>query len=138
MGLVYHRKAADDGDSSSFLKAQELYALSLFLLEEAALHKSYVSQFNLLLIALLNQLGYIASHFRQTLQAQQYLDQLNAVFIMTEMAGNVLTYEVACHTPLIAVPTFCAYRLLTRDEYLFFYMSILFGRCLMPQLAPAA
>jgi len=115
IAFVHHRIGVKEGSSKAFAKAHEIYSMSLFLLEETALMGMYSSQFNLLLLALFNQLGHIESHFFNTVQTVRYREQMLAIFIVTDCT-----------------------RLLSKEDYIFFYMSLLFSINRWPALAPAA
>ena len=115
IGLVHHRKAIIEGCQISFERAKELYLMSLRLLEENVTWGVYSSQFNLLLLALFNNLGHIHSHFYNIPETARCREQMLITFLWTDCT-----------------------RLLTKEEYIFFYMNLLLTAEAWPSLAPAA
>jgi hypothetical protein len=73
------------------------------------------SESNLLQLALYNNIGFISSHFFEENDS-------------TVCAGRLLATFVGADTP----------RLLSKDEYVFYYMNLLFLLYRSPIVAPAA
>lgn len=114
-GLVFHRLAMQNGSSASFQKALELYQLSMIILESNAKNGFYVSELDILMLALTNNMGHCHSHFHHMEDAWLCLQRMCKVF-------------------LLSVSTV----LFSQEEYEFFYRVILLGAHRTPVLAPAA
>jgi tetratricopeptide (TPR) repeat protein len=70
MGLAYHGKAVRSGSSSEFHQALKFYQMSLHVLQDnPALH--YQDMLHILCLALLNNMGYIHSHFYEWSEMKQ-------------------------------------------------------------------
>jgi tetratricopeptide (TPR) repeat protein len=115
IGLIYHRTAIRYDSTGGLLQALDFYSASLFLLERHASAGLLKSQCNVLLLALYNNIGQIHSHFYNEAQTLFCRDQLISVFLQTDYT-----------------------RFLTKEEFIFFDMNILFAVRRWPILAPAA
>jgi hypothetical protein len=113
IGLIYHREAIRYDRAEMFSEALDLYTTSLHLLGGNA--SCSIPSCNLLLLGLFNNIGHIHSHFNNEVQTLYCRDQLTAVFLSTDCT-----------------------RLLTKDEFVFFYMNVLFAVRRFPIIAPAA
>jgi lipoprotein signal peptidase len=114
-GLVFHLLALQTGSTSIFLKALELYKLSMIILEDNAKNGFYVSELDILILALTNNMGHCHSHFNNLDDVSMCLQRICKVF-------------------LLSVSTV----LLSDDEYVFFYRVTLTSPHRTPVLAPAA
>jgi hypothetical protein len=114
-GLVFHLLALQTGSTSVFLKALELYKLSMIILEDNAKNGFYVSELDILMLALTNNMGHCHSHFHNLDDVSMCLERMSKVF-------------------LLSVSTV----LLSDDEYAFFYRVTLMSPHRTPVLAPAA
>jgi hypothetical protein len=115
IGLIYHRTAVRYDKTGGLLQALDFYSTSLFLLRRhtnAGLLKSHC---NVLLLALYNNIGHIHSHFFNEAQTLLCRDKLISVFLETDYT-----------------------RFLTKEEFIFFDMNIIFAVRRWPILAPAA
>jgi hypothetical protein len=115
IGLIHHRTAVRYDKTGGLLQALDFYSASLFLLGRHASAGLLKSQCNVLLLALYNNIGQIQSHFFNEAQTLFCRDQLISVFLQTDYT------------------TF-----LTKEEFIFFDMNILFAVRRWPILAPAA
>jgi hypothetical protein len=115
IGLIYHRTAVQYNKTGGLLLALDFYSTSLFLLGRHANAGLLKSQSNVLLLALYNNIGQIHSHFFNEAQTLFCRDQLISVFLKTDYT-----------------------RFLTKEEFIFFDMNILFAVRRWPILAPAA
>jgi hypothetical protein len=115
IGLIYHRRAIRSGKTVGLSQALDLYSASLFLLGRHASAGLLKHQCNVLLLALYNNVGQIHSHFFNEAQTLFCIDQLISVFLETD-------YTL----------------FLTKEEFIFFDMNILFAVRRWPILAPAA
>ena len=115
IALILHRRACRSGISLQYQRALEYYETASRLLEGNALVGVYITELDILLLAIANNLGHIHSHFSNLPQARYCLDRMVAVFFLSECKA-----------------------LMTKDEYVFFYINILLfvNRC--PLLAGAA
>ena len=116
IGLIYHRTAIRYDSTGGLLQALDFYSASLFLLgRHHACAGLLKSQCNVLLLALYNNIGQIHSHFYNEAQTLFCRDHLISVFLQTDFT-----------------------RFLTKEEFIFFDMNILFAVRRWPILAPAA
>jgi hypothetical protein len=115
IGLIYHRTAVRYDKTGGLLQALDFYSTSLFLLGRHANAGLLKSQCNVLLLALYNNIGHIHSHFFNEAQTLFCRDQLISVFLETDYT-----------------------RFLTKEEFIFFDMNIIFAMRRWPILAPAA
>lgn len=115
IGLIYHRTAVRCDNTGGLLRALDFYSASLFLLGRHTTAGLLKSQCNVLLLALYNNIGQIHSHFFNEPQTLYCRDRLISVFLETD-----------CTT------------FLTKEEFIFFDMNILFAMRRWPILAPAA
>jgi hypothetical protein len=115
IGLIYHRTAVRYEKTCGFLLALDFYSASLFLLGRYANTGLLKYQCQVLLLALYNNIGQIHSHFFNEAQTLFCRDKLISVFLETDYT------------------TF-----LTKEEFIFFDMNILFAVRRWPILAPAA
>jgi tetratricopeptide (TPR) repeat protein len=116
MGLTFCRKALESVSSrDAYRRANGFFQLSLRILEENLIFGLYSADCSLLLLALYNNLGFISSHF--------FEDKDSMV-----CAGRLLATFVCADTP----------QLLSKDEYVFYYMNLLFLLNRSPIVAPAA
>jgi hypothetical protein len=115
VGLIYHRTAIRHAKTQGLSEALAFYTASLFLLGRSASDGLLKFECNVLLLAIYNNLGQIHSHFFNEAQTLFCRDQLISVFMSTDY-------------------TSC----LTKEEFIFFYMNILFSVRRWPILAPAA
>jgi len=129
MGLVEQKRAlSDPRNDGAWARALELYGASLFAVEDGCripdvpplgiatvVPASTSPDFSLLQLALFNNMGFIHSHFlneRETLAC----------------AGHLLS----------AFASVDCSRLLSKDEYVFYYMNLLLLLNRNPKFAPAA
>jgi hypothetical protein len=116
MGLVFCRKALESVNSKdAFRRANGFYQLSLRILEENLIFGFYSADCSLLLLALYNNIGFISSHFFEDKDSMVCAGRLLATFVCTD-------------TP----------QLLSKEEYVFYYMNLLFLLNRSPIVAPAA
>jgi hypothetical protein len=115
IGLIYHRTAVRYGNTGGLAQALDLYSASLFLLGKNASAGLLKYQCNVLLLALYNNIGQIHSHFFNEAQTLFCRDRLISVFLATDYT-----------------------RFLTKEEFIFFDMNILFAVRRWPIIAPAA
>lgn len=114
IGLVYHRAAIRTDRTDVYSEALGLYTSALYLLGKNDTC-GLSSECNLLLLGLFNNIGHIHSHFYNSVQTLYCRDNLTSVFLSTNCS-----------------------KLLTKEEFIFFYMNILFAVRRFPMLAPAA
>jgi hypothetical protein len=114
-GLTYHRRAVSDGSTSMFVKALELYQMSKIFLENNANSGFYLIELDILLLALANNMGHCHSHFCNMTETRMCLEHMLTIFFRSESTV-----------------------LLTKDEYVFFYINILLGVGRKPIFAAAA
>lgn len=114
-GLAFHRLALRDGCTATFRKALDLYEMSKIVLENNVVNGYYMTELDVVLLALANNMGHCHSHFNNMLEARICLERLLTIFFISDSSF-----------------------LLTRDEYVFFYMNILLGESRSPILAAAA
>ena len=114
-GLVFHRLALQDGSTATFLKALELYQMSKIVIENNAKNGYYMTELDVVLLALANNMGHCHSHFSNMEEVRICLERLLTIFFLSESSV-----------------------LLTRDEYVFFYINILLAESRTPILAAAA
>jgi tetratricopeptide (TPR) repeat protein len=114
-GLAFHRLAAQNGSTPTFLKALEMYQMSQDLLESNTEYGLYASELDILRLALANNMGHCYSHFNNVDETRNCLERLLALFLFS--ASTIL---------------------LTKEEYDFYHISILFGVCQKPIFSPAA
>jgi tetratricopeptide (TPR) repeat protein len=115
MAMLYHREAITEGSHEKFEQAREKYLLALRLLEENVVWGIYSCQFNMLLLAIYNNLGHIYSHYWFIPGIVRCRDQMLVTFLQTDCV-----------------------RLMTKDEYIFFYMNLLVTAHTCPKFATAA
>jgi hypothetical protein len=116
MGLVFHRKAlATVSDRDSYRRATIVYHLALSILEENLCYGLYSSDCSLLQLALYNNMGFISSHFFEDSDSTVCACRLLSTFAAIDSS-----------------------RLLSKDEYVFYYMNLLFLMNRAPIVAPAA
>jgi hypothetical protein len=109
IGLVYHRDGIERGCSALLRKALNAYERA-----RKSLHKSQAgSIFDLILFALLNNMGHIHSHFFDKQEAD------------------------ACRRCLYQNYSKCS-RILSKEDFAFFFMNILVMKADLLQFAPAA
>ena len=118
-GLTLHRMALNDGSSSTFEKALEMYQLSDRLVRNSLQvdheHEIRKHDSEVLLLALANNMGHIYSHFFRYDDIGHCIEQMLGLFCIS-----------SCKV------------LLLQEEYIFFYMNILLVLGRYPVLAPAA
>jgi tetratricopeptide (TPR) repeat protein len=116
MGLVFHRKAlATVSDRDAYRRATIVYHLALSILEENLCYGLYSSDCSLLQLALYNNMGFISSHFFEDRDSTVCACRLLSTFAAIDSS-----------------------RLLSKDEYVFYYMNLLFLMNRAPIVAPAA
>lgn len=115
MGLTYHRLALKDIRTERYEQALYFYSLSIRIVEECINCGLYVSDFSLLQLALYNNMGFTNSHFFNENEAMACAGRLLATFASMDCS-----------------------RLLSKDEYVFYYMNLLFLLNRNPKFAPAA
>lgn len=116
MGLAYQMLAVKHASSKLHEAAFQCYKMSLDLFDNTiSWGTQSVPDTNLLLLALTNNLGFISSHFFNEEQAMSF-------------AGRMLTTFATIDCP----------RILVKDEYVFYYMNLLFLLNRFPIFAPAA
>jgi tetratricopeptide (TPR) repeat protein len=114
-GLIFHRLAVRNGSTSTFLKALELYHMSQNLLEGNTEYGLYAAELDVLRLALTNNMGHCYSHFNNVNETRNCLERMLVLFLFSASAI-----------------------LLTKEEYDFYHISILFGVCQKPVVSPAA
>jgi hypothetical protein len=114
-GLTFHRLAVTEGSSRKYEKALEFYCQCKKMLDSNVAAGLHLMELDVLVMALANNMGYIYSHFFQLDESKHCLERMITCFF-----------------------TFSSKVLLTRDEYVFFYMNILLLVNRRPVLAPAA
>jgi len=115
MGVTYHRRALKNGHSENYARALSLYGLSIQIIEESIIYGLCVPDYSLLQLALYNNIGFIHSHF--------FNDDL-AIVCAGRLLGTFVSMDCS--------------RLLSKDEYVFYYMNLLFFLNRTPKIAPAA
>ena len=115
IGLVYHRLACRSGASHHYYQALEWYENAALLLEGNALAGVYLIELDILLLAIMNNMGHVHSHFNNLEQAQHIMKRMLTVFFLSESKS-----------------------LMTKDEYVFFYTNIVLSVQRFPLLAGAA
>lgn len=115
MGIIQTRIAILEGKTVEYVKAYEFMKGALFIIE-ANLHLlPLVQDLSLLQLALYNNMGFVNSHFMNETEAKIFAGCMLSTFASMDCA-----------------------RLLSREEYVFFYMNLLFLLNRFPSLAPAA
>jgi tetratricopeptide (TPR) repeat protein len=115
IALIYHRRALQQVQANEYHRALHFYKLSLNVVEDhlnAGLHSS---DYCLLKLALYNNIGYLASHFCNENETIIFGGRMLATFASVDCT-----------------------RLLSKEEYVFFYMNLLFLLNRHPLCAPAA
>ena len=115
IGLVYHRLACRSGASHHYYQALEWYENAALLLEGNALAGVYLIELDILLLAIMNNMGHVHSHFNNLEQAQHIMKRMLTVFFLSESKS-----------------------LMTKDEYVFFYTNIVLSVQRFPLLPGAA
>ena len=115
IGLVYHRLACRSGASHHYYQALEWYENAALLLEGNALAGVYLTELDILLLAIMNNMGHVHSHFNNLEQAQHIMKRMLTVFFLSESKS-----------------------LMTKDEYVFFYTNIVLSVQRFPLLPGAA
>jgi hypothetical protein len=113
MGLVYHREGAERGCSTLLRRALNVYRVAL---KSLSLHKNQAGRsrmIDLVLFALVNNMGHIHSH----LFNKQGVDGCRRC-----LHQNLSTYA----------------RILSKDDFAFFFMNLLVVKTELFQCAPAA
>lgn len=115
-GLAWHRIAFQENCDAKYERALENYsAAHAQLVYHASLGIYHPEVCDLLLLAVCNNMGHIHSHFIHLKETRLCVEALFTVFFMI---GNK--------------------RILSKEEYVFFYMNILLTVNRTPVLAPAA
>ena len=115
-GLAWHRLAFRENCDAKYERALENYnAAHSQLIYHASLGIYHPEVCDILLLALCNNMGHIHSHFIHLKETRLCVEALFTVFFMI---GNK--------------------RILSKEEYVFFYMNILLTVNRTPVLAPAA
>jgi len=132
-GLCCHRLACGSGSGASptniagnnpnaaqqstlyYQQALEFYNTAGRLLEGNARAGVYLTELDILLLAVTNNVGHIYSHFSSLDEARRCLERMLAVFILSDCKA-----------------------LMTKDEYVFFHINILLFVNRWPILAGAA
>lgn len=114
-GLTYHRMALNTAGKDEFVKAFRFYELALKTIDEKISRALRSSDYNLLQLALYNNMGYIHSHFFNEKETMVCAGRLLATFA-----------SIDCST------------MLSKEEYVFYYMNLLFLLNRSPVFAPAA
>ena len=115
-GLVWHRMALKENSARKYNIALENYSMAhALVVQHARLGVYHCEICDILLLALCNNMGHIHSHFFRLEEARLCVEEMFAVFFLMEDK-----------------------KVLTKDEYVFFYMGILLTVNRRPVLAPAA
>lgn len=114
-GLCCHRRACRTALTADYRRALAFYVTAGRLLEANARAGGYLTEVDILLLAVANNVGHIYSHLSCWDGAQSCLDRMLAVFVLSECKA-----------------------LMTMDEYVFFHINILLFTSRWPILAGAA
>lgn len=115
MGLVLHKQALQSVKCDNFGRAFGLYRMSLGIVEDCIRCSLFSSEYSLLQLAIYNNLGFINSHFFEEEEAMVCAGRMLATFASMDCS-----------------------RLLSKEEYVFYYMNLLFLLHRNPIFAPAA
>ena len=115
LGLAHHLLALQSVKSEQYCLALKYYDMALGAADCAQQKELPRSDYSLLVLALANNMGFIASH--------QFNEQQSLY-----LAGRMLT----------TFATMDCSRLLIKEEYVFYYMNLLFVLNRYPVFAPAA
>lgn len=116
--LVWHRMALKLNSATHYSMALEKYNMAHnLIIRHAQMGIYHAHVCDVLLLALCNNMGQIHSHFFRLDNARLCCEELFAIFFLSSGENT---------------------RVLTKDEYVFFYMSILLTMNRRPILAPAA
>ena len=114
-GLCHHRMAVQQNSTVNYKLALQMYHTTAMLLENNAANGCYLTELDILLLASTNNAGHIFSHFVRVDDSFGCLKRMLAVFFLSECKS-----------------------LMTKDEYVFFYINILLFVNRWPILAGAA
>jgi hypothetical protein len=115
IGLIYHQLGCERESARDFRMAEFFYTQALVRIEKTILQRNYAASFNLLILALFNNLGHVHSHFYNASEASHCRQQTLMTFLITDYS-----------------------KLLNSEEYLFFYLNLLLSEPSWPKFAPAA
>jgi tetratricopeptide (TPR) repeat protein len=115
MGLVFIKMGLQAVDGSHYVRAFNLYRLALGIVEKNLNSSLHMSDFSLLQLALYNNIGFINSHFFEDKEAMVCAGRMLATFASMDCS-----------------------QLLSKEEYVFYYMNLLFLLNRNPIFAPAA
>jgi hypothetical protein len=115
IGLIYHQLGCERESARDFRMAEFFYRQALVRIEKSILQRNYAASFNLLILALFNNLGHVHSHFYNASEASHCRQQTLMTFLITDYS-----------------------KLLNSEEYLFFYLNLLLSEPSWPKFAPAA
>jgi tetratricopeptide (TPR) repeat protein len=116
LALIYHRKAVQTAlGSNDYDLAQQYYTTALHVVNENLKFDLYTPDYSLLMLAIYNNMGFICSHFFREHETMMIAGRMLATFASMDCS-----------------------RLLVKDEYVFYYMNLLFLLNRHTIFAPAA